>query len=306
MSSIDTQKPKDAIVGITTEERRRAKTSYFLDCIGLISAVLFTGVFVNAVSEFRGGTGTGYFDPKFVEEGFCNHPELPTMQHCAFFDWAMAAFLLFFGYRSPQPDYAAIGYMIGHGQGHWEAHINPLAENPEISKPIDILLLSIIIGFAGCNFIFLVLSQNKGWGKTTSALFAGSLLASMCYIYAVHIQYKVFSLTFINMSILLMLNIGRAFFLGYESDEDIKFRSKMMGLKSRSTFISCYAAEFLIMAITWLEPLTCSAFFSHIGGHFWFDVALFIQVCLGMKNNHAEYLASSAAIGTEGEEKKNL
>ena len=306
MSSIDTEKSKDAIVGITTEERSRAKISYYIDTFFLLSSVLFTGVFVNAVSEFRSGTGTGYFDPKVVEEGFCNHPELPTMQHCAFFDWAMAGFLLFFGYRSPQLDYGAIGYMFGHGQGHWEAHINPIAENPEISKPIEILLLSIIIGFAGCQFIFDVLSQNKGWGKKTSALFAGTLLASMCYIYAVYIQYKVFALTFINMSILLMLHIGRALFLGYESDEDIKFRSKKMGLKNRSAFIINYTTEFLIMAITWLEPLTCSAFFSHIGGHFWFDVALFFQVYLAMKNNHADYLASSAAIDEKGEKKKDL
>ena len=299
---MSTATTKETTIGITAEERSRAKISYYLDCINLISTLLFTGLFLNAIVEFRSGTGTGYFDPRFVEEGFCNHPELPTMQHCAFFDWTMAAVVFFFGYRSPKPDYGAIGYLIGHGQGHWEAHTNPIPENPVLSKPVEIVILSVIIGFAGCKFIYDILSENKGWGKTKSALFAGSLLAAMCYIYAVYIQYKVFALTFINTSIFLMLNIGRALFLGYESDKDIKFRSKMMGLKTGSWFFCCYAAEFAVMAITWLEPLTCSTFFSHVGGHLWFDVALFLQVCCAMKNEHDAYLA----ISDEGGKKKIL
>ena len=68
------------------------------------------------------------------------------------------------------------------------------------------------------------------------------------------------------------MSLPKLVFVGYTSDQDVKLRSNDYGGLWRML------SRLLVMIVLICEPFFCDTLFAKIGGHFWFDLSLALDV----------------------------
>jgi hypothetical protein len=266
---------------VTVEERSRAKLSYAMDVIWSLATGIFLVAWLDAMHQNENGRGTGIFDPTFLNAGFCNAPY--TQEWCARFDFSMAFLLLFAHSKmNERPHFQNIFYLFTHGYAHWKISNSEIDPKESIKTFEEVFLLAMILG-AGPSVMYQTMTKAgkpKNWSLAI-AILTQILLVSL---FVAKLQRGIYALSYINVSITLCKCWSRLLIVGYTTDSDIRARISLFG----AYYYSNLASTTLIVFTMWVEPTCCSSWYARAGGHFWFDVSLFVAMLVAIVNEKTE------------------
>ena len=265
---------------VTIDDRHKAKVSYYVEVVMFVAYGLFLTAWLHAAHQYESGTGTGIFDKQYLAEGFCNSPTWATQHWCGVFDITMALFLIHLWGKTA--DFGSIAYLAVHGYAHWSistGRIDPRENTTGLEK---IANLAIIIGMGPLEIYQNMITAGKG--HLTSVVLAVAVEIFLVALFVLKIQRGIYALTYINVAISLCGLFSKLLLLGHTTDQHIKARADRAG----KFHYQLHAASILLTAIVWIEPTCCSSLFAKVGGHFWFDVILFLNMFVAMLNMRAK------------------
>jgi hypothetical protein len=227
--------------------------------------------------EDKHDLGTGIFDPLYLKNGFCNAPEWPTQMWSGYFDFSMAALVAIL--IEGKEKWGLIAYLVVHGNAHLQIHRGEMDVTENMS-PKDIITLTIVLAM-GSFWIYTSMARTKRYSKEMAIGLSVFSLGFMVWVFAACFQKSVYGLTYINIAITLCFVISRLWFMGCTTDQDVQVRSRSVHDKYLYPQIcSLFFLTFIMLS----EPIACSWWFASIGGHFWFDVSLFLYMAVGLLN----------------------
>ena len=284
--------PRGGADGPSEEAKSIATTTYYADLIWGGGTLVFLVLWIRSLLLFQKPNYPDEF-PNFnkmvLKAGFCNaidpSPWPPTQTLCGIVDLLLVIgsyFLLGDAVKTPEgglkPAYlASIIYTLIHGATHYSVQINPDISTGPLWDPnnlamsiIGTALMSVVMIFAPLLLYFLLETVN-----VSNALpIAGGYWAAVIAIFAIFLNDKAFALTYINVTIFLTIFGLRPFLIGKDTTEDIEKRVSMTPLSLPLFLVSTSFA----IGIMCMEPLVCKSWFESIGGHVWFDIALFVML----------------------------
>jgi hypothetical protein len=281
----------ETIIVITPKDRRKAELTYTVEVVIGIGAVFFLAAWLHAMYEVKHDLGTGIFDPLYLKNGFCNAPEWPTQMWSSYFDFSMAALLAIL--IEGKEKWGVITYLLVHGNAHLQVHQGGMDVTENMS-PKDIITLTIVLAM-GSLTLYTSMARSKRYSKETTIGMSVFSLGFMVWLFVAHIQKGVYALTYINIAITLCSVISRLWFIGYTTDQDVQVRSSSVHDKYLYPQI---CSSFFLTFIMLSEPIACSWWFASIGGHFWFDVSLFLTMAVVLLNDR-ELKTQSVVTGKE-------
>lgn len=210
----------------------------------------------------------------FIKNGFCLSPRFEnTHLACAAFDVACGicyAIAILTGKASLSTAGGVAAYLFAHGFGHFDASKMDITADMTAELNLqETIMLAVIISIGPRRLAKALVETNKMMKPAANAMVV-AIVASSVILYKVYIQRPSYSLTYINICIVLSSRAPRALIVGYRSKDDVAFRS--------ATFY--WPRVFSVIALTcaiFCEPFFCDAFVAEIGGHFVFDVLLAVD-----------------------------
>ena len=165
----------------------------------------------------------------------------------------------------------AAAYLLSHGYGHYHA-----AKPEYLEKEADLhdtLILAALLSIGPFS--------NASWVKNKTWLYAGAAVAvaSLCAIYALYLRKARFVLLYINISILLSRYFPMVLWVGTTEPEHIAVR-----VDAHPWFYAKMLSRMFILTMVVVEPFGCDSFFARLGGHFWFDLSLLVDVIVDLVN----------------------
>ena len=269
--------------GVTPADVKLAKKTYVFDgaMVAANLAFVYTWVFKS----------DKYFSPNFMKDGFCNSPDavFHTQRNCGIFDWVVAALTFATikknGVKSLGPLGDGVLYPLVHGTAHFLISTHFIDVEKTVEGPLEIGILAFILAMGPVGAVW-QLAKGKGWNDMAlMAAVALGLDALVTWFFVSHIKKGVFVLLYINVVINLMLFLTRVLFFnpfkeGAEGAAAVKFR-----LSSTGPHVTASLASIAFMVfVMWVEPTMCDSLVAKIGGHIWFDVALFVMAWVVLQN----------------------
>jgi len=281
-----------AAVGPSPKDKRIATITYFADIFFGGTTLIFLVLWVRSLLAFKKPDyidGFPNFNKMVLKQGFCNaidpKPWPPTQVLCGIVDLILVVgsyFLLGDAIKTPEGGLkrfyiAAIVYTLIHGATHYSVHAMPgIASGPlwvpgNLQLSISgIVLMSVVMIFAPY-ILYSLLSNLK---IENAVAIAGGFWVAIIAFFAIFLQQKEFALTYINVTIFLTMYGLRPLLIGKDKDEDIKIRVGM----SPSSIPLFLVTTTVAIGVMCMEPLVCKAWFESVGGHVWFDIALFAML----------------------------
>jgi hypothetical protein len=254
-----------------------------MDIIWSLATGIFLVAWLNAMHQNETGRGTGVFDPQFLDAGFCNAPVWHTQEWCARFDFTMAFLLIFYSkINDEEPHYPSIAFLFIHGWAHFKVSNAEIDPEENIHTFQDVFILAMILG-AG-PFVMHQTMTKAGKPKNSSLAIAILTQILLVSLFVAKVQRGIYSLSYINVSISLCTFWSRLLVVGYTTDSDIRARISLFGVY----YYSNLASTTLIVFTMWVEPTCCSSWYARAGGHFWFDVSLFVAMLVAIVNEKTE------------------
>lgn len=164
-------------------------------------------------------------------------------------------------------------YTIIHGSVHYSIFSNPgLSTGPFDALSTTILSLILIFCPLGLFGVLDVAPQTKSKG-IVSPISVATWLGCVAACYFIF-EKKDYALTFINVSIFLLMYAAKTLLLGLKDDDQIAARDAF-----DATFFKNYGlgqlATLFVIFIMCIEPFSCGGWFGNAGGHLLFDIALY-------------------------------
>jgi hypothetical protein len=193
------------------------------------------------------------------------------------------AFLLLFVWKiNENPHFQSIGYLAVHGYGHWMVSKGEIDPTERVHTFQDVFILAIILG-AGPVAMHQTMTKAekpKNWSLAIAILTQIILV----WLFVAKLQRGIYALPYINVTITLCTFWSRLLVVGYTTDSDIRARISLFG----AYFYSNIVSTTLIVFTMWVEPTCCSSWYARAGGHFWFDVSLFLVMLVAIGNEKME------------------
>ena len=243
----------------------------------------------------------GYVDsfPNFntvvLKQGFCNKvleagsKGIPTQTMCGIIDLILVTVSSVLLKNKIKGDDGKITplflvtaiYTLIHGATHYSVQkfpsisTGPLLNGNIVESVVGLALLAVVMIFAPAGLWTILEDAN-----INNALpIAGGFWVAIVALYALVIKQKEFALTYINVTIFLAIYGVRPLLVGKDKPEDIDTRVKSLP-KNIPLYLLATTAAIGVMCF---EPLVCKDWFSQVGGHVWFDIALFAMLMSNMK-----------------------
>lgn len=222
---------------------------------------------------------TGFLSPSFYAVGFCNSPTQNTQELCSQFDAAAGfVFLVLLALKKGPPAkcLSLTAYCWAHGYGHYLMETGQ--PPPEISMAGGLTMAAI-----------LAIGPAKGMGtavaagidKATAA--RGAVLMEVLLVlgYVLGLGKTHHGLLYINITITFCVSLPRLLFVGTTEESELVLRSDL------PYFWGKMATKLGVAITVVIEPLFCDSVLAAIGGHFLFDVALFLDSLMDALNEPA-------------------
>lgn len=288
-SSLPQARGGGSILDLLDKDKRIAKITYYSDLLWGGSTLVFLILWLRSMAAYGKPNYVNEF-PNFnamvLNEGFCNaispSPWPPTQTLCGIVDLILVLGSYFLAgdiIRTPdgklKPFYLGSAiYTLIHGFTHYSVEKNPsISTGPLWDKNnlgislVGTALLSVVMIFAPA-ILWMILDSLD----ISNALpLAGGYWAAVVAVFVMALNRKEFALTYINVTIFLTIYGLRPFLIGKDTPDDIERRVSQTPSNIPLYLITTTAA----IGIMCMEPLVCKDWFESVGGHVWFDVALF-------------------------------
>lgn len=255
----------------------KALFTWILDVLTVSSVLVLLAAWI---ADLQNGEPT-HLSPSFFETGFCNSPTTNTQIQCSIFDGIGG--LLFIGIALFHSDIRAsafgmASYLFSHGYGHYSVTL----KGPLIYEDVplkDVMVLAVILSIGPLHGAT-VLHKAGRFPNSKWAIHLGATLAvvALVLVFKMFIRQANFVLLYINISIILTMHMPLMIFVGYTTEADVAHRVDTHPWY----FAKCFTRLF-ILCMVMIEPFFCDAFTARIGGHFLFDVSLFLDAAVDLK-----------------------
>jgi hypothetical protein len=210
---------------------------------------------------------------------------------CCVFDIAMAVLVTIMFYKGLLPknevSKGLIIYLIVHGFLHGLIGQGLIDPRDKVDSLFKVTALASILMLGPTSlFRTMVAAADKPLvsNRKIAICMAALLEVILVFIFVYFLRDGVYVLSYINTSVLLCDMCPRVLLIG---PDKVEARLKLFG---PHYFATVFSTAFVII-VAWLEPTNCftrngdPGWFSLVGGHFWFDVALFLASLVGALNH---------------------
>jgi len=223
---------------------------------------------------------TGFLSPSFYATGFCNSPTQNTQELCWQFDAAAGIVFLLLSLKKGRKCLSLTAYCWAHGYGHYLMETGQ--PPPEITMAGGLTMAAI-----------LAIGPAKGMGtavaagidKATAARVAVLMEVLLVLVYVLGLGKtqagRNHGLLYINITITFCVSLPRLLFVGTSEESELVLRSDL------PYFWGKMATKLGVAITVVIEPLFCDSVLAAIGGHFLFDVALFLDSLMDALNEPA-------------------
>jgi len=267
---------------MSAKEGMKGSIIYSFNVAAAIATIVYTLAWVSALNEKDGRERLPIpylpkFSEAFVADGFCNGytpvTKTATQHACFVLDLALAALLtwsivnIFKKKWTSTFNLLMCGYLLIHGIAHQLIHTGVINTSDKTNdSPWTILLLAVMVCFGPIIFALFLLEKKIPKIMAISVAIIAEFLTVMLYLK--YIQYGIWALTYINISIFFWTFLPLAFLFSKDDPQLL------------TIYGSSWQWSLLTLTLMYIEIFSeatlCIEGADNFGGHVWFDVFLFL------------------------------